>query len=82
MLRVLRGLNLGRWTATGVLVVDLHNLLAGRLVAGLWLGRRLRIGCLPLAPAHQQTVQRPQPSSLDPYLDLAARDCDLDIPGA
>jgi hypothetical protein len=53
MLCVLRGFNLGRRPATRVLVVDLYNLLAGRLVTGLWLGRRLRIACLPLAPAHQ-----------------------------
>jgi len=56
---MLRWLNFGRRPATRVLVVDLHDLLAGRLVTGLWLGCWLRIGCLSLAAAHQTNRTTP-----------------------
>jgi len=40
VLSVLRGEDVARRAATDVLVVDLDDLFAGRLVAGLRLGRR------------------------------------------
>jgi hypothetical protein len=56
MLRVLRGFDLRRGAAARVLVVDLHDLLARRLVAGLRLRGWWSSGWLPLSAAHDPTV--------------------------
>jgi hypothetical protein len=56
VLGVLRGLDLRRRAATRVLVIDLHDLLARRLVAGLRLRGWWRSGGLSLSAAHSPTV--------------------------
>ena len=82
MLSVLRRLHLRGRSTAGVLVVDLHDLLARRLVARCRLRTGLRVDDFPLASAHGPTVHRPQNSAPDSNLNLAARGGDLNIAGA
>lgn len=58
MLRVFGRQYVTRRAAADVLVIDLHDLLAGRLVARLGLGCRLRSDRLSLAAPHHLTVLR------------------------
>ena len=52
VLRVLRRFHLGGWTATRILIIDLYDLLARRLVTGRRLRTRLWVADFPLALAH------------------------------
>ena len=80
-MRVLRRFDLGRGPAARVLIIDLDDLFARRLVACLRLCCRLRSG-LSLTASHDPTVHRLVRSLPQSHPHLAVCKGDLDVAGA
>jgi hypothetical protein len=79
---VLGRLQVGRGSPARVLVVDLDDLFARSLVAGLRLGCRFSFARLWLVAMHNPTVHRNVKSgSLDSDLHITAREIDLHVSG-